>query len=82
MKDFRTELDVLEFCVHGPDGYLLAATVHVEDAATLVSSLDEGGTIRHRDGLVLWTEGEDGVAVECDIAAEVYERLANRTPVV
>jgi hypothetical protein len=74
----RTILSTLRWRVYNDADELCGATVHIEDAATLVSSLDDGGTIRDRDGFVLWTEGEDGVAMDEDIAAEVYERLAGR----
>jgi hypothetical protein len=74
----RTTLSTLRWRVYNDAGELCGAIRHVEDAATLVSSLDEGGTIRDRDGFILWTEGEDGTAIATDIAAEVYERLAGR----
>jgi hypothetical protein len=70
----RTTLSTLRWRVFNAADELCGATVHVEDAAVLVAGLDEGATIR-ADGVVLWTEGEDGSAEQDDVPGLVYKRL-------
>jgi hypothetical protein len=51
----------LSWYVYNSDGERIGATVHGEDAAALVSVIGKGATIR-RLGILVWTEGVDGLA--------------------
>jgi hypothetical protein len=70
---FPRSFDVLEFCVHDAGGELLAAAVHVEDAAYLASRVGEGATVRLH-GRVVWTDGQGDVG---RAAEAVYTLLAS-----
>ncbi len=68
------------------DGEYVASFKHPSDAASIVSFIGEGATIRHKHArsAILWTEGKDGSAAESYDAfaehcfAKVRERARKR----
>jgi hypothetical protein len=66
----------LKYSIYNEYGERIAATLHPEDAAMMVSALGDGGSVRF-DKRTVWREGVDGNAGESydEAAMKMLERI-------